>query len=63
MNKEKLIRFFQSTNLVPTQKAEEISGHFINRVINKNEFLLKEGKVCNEYFFLEDGFMGLMLLI
>ncbi len=26
-------------------------------MINKNEFLLKEDKVCNEYFFLEDGFM------
>lgn len=57
MEKEKLILFFQNTNLVPFQKAEEISNHFIYREICKNEFFLKEGKICNEYLFLENGFM------
>ncbi len=57
MEKESLIQFLQNTNLVPFQKATEISNHFIYREICKNEFLLKEGKTCNEYLFLENGFM------
>ena len=57
MEKESLIQFLQNTNLVPFQKANEISDHFIYREICKNEFFLKEGKICNEYLFLENGFM------
>ena len=51
MEKESLIQFLQNTNLVPCQKATEISNHFIYREIGKNEFFLKEGKICNEYLF------------
>src|SRR5688500_4729938 len=57
MNKEKLIQFFQSTGLVNSQKAEEIAAQFTARSISKNEYFLKEGKVSNEYLFLEHGFM------
>ncbi len=57
MPKEKLIKFFQSSNLVNLQKAEEISSHFLNKVIDRNEFFLKEGKLSDEYFFIENGFM------
>lgn len=57
MNKDSLIQFFRNTNLVPLEKAQEISNHFIYREIAKNEFFLKEGKICNEYLFLENGFM------
>ena len=57
MDKESLIQFLQNTNLVTFQKATEISNHFTYREIGKNEFFLKEGKICNEYLFLENGFM------
>ena len=57
MEKESLIQFLQNTNLVSFQKATEISNHFTYREIAKNEFFLREGKICNEYLFLEDGFM------
>ena len=57
MEKEKLIQFLHNTNLVSFQKAIEISDHFIYKEIGKNEFFLKEGKICNEYLFLENGFM------
>jgi CRP-like cAMP-binding protein len=57
MDKENLIQFLQNTNLVPFQKAEEISNHFTKKDICKNNFFLKEGKICNEYLFLETGFM------
>jgi CRP-like cAMP-binding protein len=57
MEKSSLIRFFQNSNLVTSQKAEEISSHFSEKKLEKNEFFLKEGKVSDEYYFLESGFM------
>jgi len=54
---QKLINFFLSSNLVSPQKAEDIASHFKQRSLKKNEFLLKETHVCDEYFFLESGFM------
>lgn len=57
MEKEKLIQFLLSTNLVSLQIAGEIASHFIAKEIYKNQFFLKEGRICNEYLFLESGFM------
>jgi len=55
--REKLIQFFRNTNLVGTKKAEEFADHFQFIQFNKNDFLLQEGEICNEYLFLENGFM------
>ena len=52
-----LTQFLQGTNLVSPKTAEEIAGWFTPKLISKNQFLLEEGKTCNEYFFLEKGFM------
>lgn len=57
MISQKLIRLLQSTNLVTLQTAEEIASVFITKDIDKNQFLYKSGKICNEYFYLETGFM------
>lgn len=57
MEKENLIQFLLNTNLVSLKKAEEISSRFSEKGIYKNDLLLKEGKVCNEYYFLDNGFM------
>jgi CRP-like cAMP-binding protein len=57
MKKDKLIKFFLSTTLVSFQKAEEISTYFSEKEMRRNDFFLKEGKVSNEYLFLENGFM------
>jgi CRP-like cAMP-binding protein len=54
---ENLIRFFRDTNLVSLQKAEEFSGYFRRRNFVKNELLLQEGKISDEYLFLEKGFI------
>ena len=54
---ENLIRFFRDTNLVSLQKAEEFSGYFRRRNFIKNELLLQEGKISDEYLFLENGFI------
>jgi len=37
--------------------ATEIAAVFSFKEIERNNFLLREGKVCNEYLFLEKGFM------
>lgn len=57
MSSQQLIQFLQSSNLVSLNIAEEIAAAFSPREINKNEFLLKEGRVCDDYYFLENGFM------
>ena len=57
MSSQKLIQFFKNSNLVSPQAAEEIANTFSPKEIKKNNFLLKEGKVSNEYFFLENGFI------
>lgn len=57
MNNQKLIQFLQSSNLVSPASAKAIAGHFTWKEISKNEFLLKEGRPSDEYFYLESGFM------
>jgi len=56
-SRESLIRFFRNTKLVGIEKAEDFAGHFQNIRFNKNDFLLQEGKISNEYLFLENGLM------
>ena len=57
MNRQKLTEFFLSSNLVSRQAVEEITNLFSPGEIKRNEFLFMEGRVCNEYFFLETGFI------
>ena len=57
MSNQKLVKFLQGSNLVSPATSEEIANTFSQKKLTKNDFLLKEGKVCNEYFFLENGFI------
>lgn len=57
MDNQSLIRFLKSSNLVSEQAAQEIAAVFLPKEIAKDKFLLKEGRVCDEYFFMEAGFM------
>jgi len=57
MDTTTLIQFFKNTNLVSMDKAAEIASHFAPMAIAKNEYLLQEGKISNEYLFLQKGFM------
>src|SRR6478736_4399098 len=52
-----LVQFFKNSGLVSPKTAEEIAAIFSRKEIKKNDFLFKEGRVCNEYFFLENGFI------
>jgi len=57
MEKVKLIQFLKGSNLVTTEGACKIAAPFNKIFLQKNDFLLTEGKVCNEYLFLENGFI------
>lgn len=57
MISQSLLRFFNDSNLVSADAAKTIAGTFSPKEIKRNEFLSKEGRVYNEYFFLEKGFI------
>lgn len=57
MNNQSLIQFFRGSNFVSEQTAKEIADVFALKEIPKNKFFLKEGRVCDQYFFLANGFM------
>jgi CRP-like cAMP-binding protein len=57
MNSPRLVQFFKDSYLVSSKTAEEIAAIFCPKEIKKNEFLFKEGRVCNDYYFLENGFI------
>jgi CRP-like cAMP-binding protein len=57
MSKESLAMFFRNTNLVSLSGAQEIAGRFEQKVILKNQLFLTEGKICDEYLFLDKGYM------
>lgn len=57
MSKDALTGFLQNTNLISFRAANEITDQFANKVILKNQFQLTAGKLCNEYLFLEKGYM------
>jgi len=57
MDKKKLIAFIEQVVPIRRQKVEEIVAHFQEMEIKKNEFFIKQGRVCHNYLFLENGFI------
>jgi CRP-like cAMP-binding protein len=57
MSTGKLVEFIYSSHLVSLSTSEKIADTFALKEIGKNMFLLREGKVSNEYYFIEEGFM------
>jgi CRP-like cAMP-binding protein len=57
MSDPKLVQFVHSSNIVSLATSEQIAGTFTSKEIGKNNFFLKEGRVCNEYLILGNGFM------
>jgi CRP-like cAMP-binding protein len=57
MDKKKLLEQFQSHLPLSPQKAEILAEKFQYKEIAKNDFLLKEGKIPNETYFLLDGYI------
>lgn len=57
MSQQKLIQFLQHTNFVSLHSAELIAEAFVLRGIGKGNYFLKEGRISDDYLFLETGFM------
>ena len=57
MTNDKLIDFLRNSNLVSLEAAKEIASQFSEKTISKNQFFLTEGKIANEYLFLQNGFI------
>ena len=57
MNKDNLIQLFQSVLPMSNGKAEQLAEKYKPRKIARNGYLLKEGAICNESHFIEEGFM------
>jgi CRP-like cAMP-binding protein len=55
MDKDNLIQFFQSVLPMSNAKAEQIAEKFKGRKTARNEYLLKEGSICSESHFIEEG--------
>lgn len=52
-----LIHFIRTVFPLPSDKATAIAAYFHEKSYERNDLLLKEGRVCNEYHFLCKGFM------
>lgn len=52
-----LVAFIQSMLPMPLGKAITIASQFERKTLVKHEFVLQEGKVCNESYFLENGYV------
>ena len=57
MSKENIGTFFHQTNLVSLSMAQELADKFEYKRFAKNQFLLKEGNIADEYLFLDIGYM------
>jgi hypothetical protein len=63
MEKERLIQFIQQIMPMSLEKAEQITHYFQPKAFLKNDFLLKEGKICTKSYFIEEGLYGFSLWI
>ncbi len=57
MNKDNLIQFFQDVLPMSAAKAEQLAEKYKAGKIARNGYLLKQGAVCNESHFIEEGIM------
>lgn len=57
MEKNTLIQFLESSQIVDKQTSTTIAEAFEPKELYKGDFLLKQGQISNEYLFLEKGFI------
>jgi CRP-like cAMP-binding protein len=57
MSAKNLVQFIYGSKLVSLSTSEKIAETFTPKEIRRNAFLLKEGRVANDYYFIEEGFM------
>ncbi|MFZ4798791.1 MAG: Crp/Fnr family transcriptional regulator [Bacteroidia bacterium] len=55
MQKDNLIKYFQTVLPMSAEKAELLAEKFYYKEYNKNDLLLKETKISSDTYFLEEG--------
>lgn len=56
MNKQPLADFFQKNSNMSLATIMNVAGHFEERKFSKDEFFLKEGRIC-DFLYLAEGVM------
>jgi CRP-like cAMP-binding protein len=54
---ETVRQFIENYVKVPTDEWNEISAYFEKRVVEKDEIILQEGKICRYLYFAESGLL------
>ncbi len=57
INRGPLVEFIQTHLSITALKAGEIADRFTEKTVFEGNILFEEGKVCNEYYFLVNGFV------
>ncbi len=52
---EKFERFIQLVLPMPFERSSDIASGFHSRTLSKGDFLLREGKISNDYCFVDEG--------
>ncbi len=52
-----MISFIEGIVPIPRETVKEIASHFQATEIKKNDYFIKKGRICNNYLFLEHGFI------
>ncbi|KAF2517883.1 Crp/Fnr family transcriptional regulator [Flavobacterium foetidum] len=50
-----MIHFLKSLQIISDSELEKLNGFTENRILKKNDFLIKEGNICNEIVFIKRG--------
>jgi len=51
--------FLSSYTDLPVSQLDEITAHFKQRQVKKNDYLLREGEICNDLVFVQEGCLRL----
>ncbi|WP_374950575.1 Crp/Fnr family transcriptional regulator [Mucilaginibacter sp.] len=57
MSKDKLYQFLGNEKIISAPARQEVVDRFKHKALSKNQFQLTSGRVCDEYLFLEEGYM------
>jgi CRP-like cAMP-binding protein len=55
--KEKICKFILKTYPMSQEQLASVVAYFKPKAFQKNDFLLEEGRICQLYCFIEEGFM------
>jgi CRP-like cAMP-binding protein len=56
-SKQILVQFIQNTSPLTDHKAEMITDFFSERSFSKDDILIQDGNICNDYYFLARGYV------